>query len=645
MASDSNSDSNLEQWITTPLTSIVVPLFEDWKQHRSTPLAPNLNLHEKFQQVFTSEEQLAKIPSLNLIPHEKLRNNCLVRFRCMVQDIFDSEYYMGIYDQKLSDPTSSLHHQNINNPSPSISCGSFRDIADVRDGYEINFYSSENVTFERTPLFCISAPGETNWSQQIFQSSASPLPSVFVQSTANSPSASGSDNTPSRKRDLEVDSMEVDSDPKKNKDEETEKPPASSSFSSFSISSAKHHPAHEDNGIACLVKVYLQEHDLKLNDIVEFFGVLTRETQAPLDGDEDNFGQTVISFTVPRIHTFYHRKLSSMNPLLPPFSQIQLPYLMDTSHGNFKLLRERVVHHLASFLLGDQLAAEYLLFNFLSTIFLRQSVTPYGRLAINISELNSQQEIVHPLVSMVKELVPLCYSLPMTLENLNTSRFHPVKNYVTNRLEAGTLQLPERTILILNETCLQAGQLKERGVKNIQALQSVLSHQQLEYDFQYHRLEFPTNLCVIILSDGTSLLPVDCVIPLKPNANNNNIAVPTTQEFLNECRMYIGLCAQSEYTINPAVGEFIEKQFAEQRQQSHATGGKKMTADDLHVQMNIARLLTLSHGEKTLSLGRWEQTQSLERQRQQRIQEMKSRNNVTNAPTPPATATDRKSVV
>ena len=39
-----------------------------------------------------------KVPSLNDTPLHLLGPDTLVRFRCMVQDIFDSEFYLGIYE-------------------------------------------------------------------------------------------------------------------------------------------------------------------------------------------------------------------------------------------------------------------------------------------------------------------------------------------------------------------------------------------------------------------------------------------------------------------------------------------------------------------------------------------------------------------
>ena len=38
-----------------------------------------------------------QVPSLNTVPLEMLRDGCLVRYRAMVQDQFDPEFYFKLY--------------------------------------------------------------------------------------------------------------------------------------------------------------------------------------------------------------------------------------------------------------------------------------------------------------------------------------------------------------------------------------------------------------------------------------------------------------------------------------------------------------------------------------------------------------------
>lgn len=46
------------------------------------------------------------------------------------------------------------------------------------------------------------------------------------------------------------------------------------------------------------------------------------------------------------------------------------------------------------------------------------------------------------------------------------------------------------------------------GVRNVTALGNLISWQKVNYDFNYHQMEFPCNINVLIASEGRSLLPV-----------------------------------------------------------------------------------------------------------------------------------------
>jgi len=92
----------------------------------------------------------------------------------------------------------------------------------------------------------------------------------------------------------------------------------------------------------------------------------------------------------------------------------------------------------------------------------------------------------------------------MKLANANDCR----KDYDANKLLSGVLQLSAQTHLVLDETCLEPGQLDSKGVHNVAALGTLISQQKVDYDFQFYKLEFQTNIPVLVLSEGKSLLPV-----------------------------------------------------------------------------------------------------------------------------------------
>jgi len=53
--------------------------------------------------------------------------------------------------------------------------------------------------------------------------------------------------------------------------------------------------------------------------------------------------------------------------------------------------------------------------------------------------------------------------LPLSLSEVNSRQFVPKKDYTTNRLRAGLLQLSADTHLFVDETAMQPGQLDTNG--------------------------------------------------------------------------------------------------------------------------------------------------------------------------------------
>ena len=61
--------------------------------------------------------------------------------------------------------------------------------------------------------------------------------------------------------------------------------------------------------------------------------------------------------------------------------------------------------------------------------------------------------------------------------------------------------VPKRILFLRRGTCL------------------IACWRQLPYDFQFHSLDFPVDVPMLILSQGKSITPADCVVPLSPTAS------------------------------------------------------------------------------------------------------------------------------
>ncbi|GAB9470019.1 Camkk/camkk-meta protein kinase [Globisporangium polare] len=285
-------------------------------------------------------------------------------------------------------------------------------------------------------------------------------------------------------------------------------------------------------------------------------------------------------------------------------------------------VRQQLIEHLAQALDGDVLAAEYLLFCLLSRVYSRPDpTTPLGNLSLNLTLGNTlttdQVSLkVNRISAVVRSLVPVCTAVDLGLETLNESKFIPHKDYESDAMLSGVLQVPHGTVLLVNETTLSAGQLNDQGVKNVGALQSLVDKMLLPYDFQYYSMDFPQDVAVVSVSEGKSILPVTVSIPIVPAASSSSSEAATeSQELIEAFRVFIGVLRTLEVSIGNEQAEIAEKHYVACRQAK-----QEVSLDDLHRWLRIARLMALSHGEEVVSKAAWDRMLELETKRLDRIQ-------------------------
>lgn len=251
---------------------------------------------------------------------------------------------------------------------------------------------------------------------------------------------------------------------------------------------------------------------------------------------------------------------------------------------------------------------------------------PLGKFTVNLSGCPRNSIFTEHIYRIIQQLVPASYRLQMTIENMNHSRFIPHKDYTANRLVSGVLQLASNTSLVVDETQLEQGQLDTTGVHNVKALGNLITWQKVDYDFSYHQMEFPCNINVLITSEGRSLLPSDCQVHLQPQIippnmeeYMNSLLTAVLPSVLNKFRIYLSLLRLLDYSISDEVTKAVEEDFVEMRKNDP----ESITADDLHRTLLVARFLSLSAGQTTLSRERWLRAKQLEALRKARLQQQK----------------------
>ncbi|XP_051504614.1 mini-chromosome maintenance complex-binding protein-like isoform X1 [Myxocyprinus asiaticus] len=623
----------IHDWINNPL-GVVDGFFA---QSNSSPDWQK-KVVEYFKEKLKQNDAHTWVPSLNDVPMHYLKPNSFVKFRCIVQDMFDPEFFMGVYE--MNDPTSN---------SKLLKCGKYKDVTECG----VDFNSRNTVTSERQTFYCVPIPGESQWVKESYAGTSQ---ARVVPSTSYAPNR--------HKRSYEEDD-EMDTQPQLMKDlnqgaqssadshgnmepkrQETEAPNQNSSTSCCTSNLDLNFPLPGEKGPACLVKVYEEWDSFKLNEMLEVFGILSvdpalsmiadeREVSSlldPTEGMETVEEQRVHSppaSLVPRVHMLYAQPLLHNNPLLPPGTLEDNGDYLNSVLGELAAVRAELLTYLTHVLLGDSLAAEYLILHLVSKVYSRRDVLPLGKFTLNLSGCPHSTQYTDHLYKVIQQLVPSSYRLCMSLHNMNNQHMVPRKDYTANRLVSGTLQLANNTSLFLDETQLEQGQLNTTGVQNITALGNLISWQKVDYDFNYHQMEFPCNINVLIASEGQSLLPSDCQVHLRPTLNPPNLeeylsAVQVAQipPQLNKYRIYLSVARALNYTISDEITKAVEEDFVDMRKDDP----QSMSAEDLHRLLVVARLLSLSHGQNTLSRDGWMKAKQLEALRISRTQQQKCMN-------------------
>ncbi|KAG0600553.1 hypothetical protein M758_11G042700 [Ceratodon purpureus] len=526
-------------------------------------------VQELFQTCLFRENGHLQVPEINSGPVDAIPVNSLVRFRGMVQDMFDVEYYIGAYKDQGVWHTSK-----------------YMDTADVPSGPE-----AEPQMWDRRLFYCVPIPGENSWVKEPHSTRTSTAPSTSTMSQGEKRRRESSNEE-------ESEAMEADAPPSDDGGDNKRLRGDDAVSTSQGVSSAApdldlNIPLTSSEGkklVPCLVKVYDgQDADLKLNDVVEVFGVLTFDPELSAasfhqngvvndDMDvvgsaflDDNVSLRLPASKVPRLQCITLRKISSSDftSQIPEVAPTVLPL-------DFAQTRQSLLNYLTFSLGGDTLAAEYLLLHLLSQVHARVDSMALGKLSLNLTGCNPGSEgapspMAVAAANVISKLIPRSHLMPLSLETLNKAPIAPRKDYETNRLVTGAIQLADGTHLTLDETALQAGTLGTIGVQNLEVLKHLLQWQKVEYDFQYYKMEMPADVPVLVLSQGKSrILPTDVVLPLNPTASRGPVNI--TDSDLISWRHYIVKARAMDHSLDESMQKTVENDLVSARQEDRTLG-------------------------------------------------------------------------
>ncbi|KAI3993641.1 hypothetical protein MKX01_002654 [Papaver californicum] len=560
---------------------------------------------EVFKECLFDQNGISQVPILDSSTIGRIKPNSLVRFRGMVQDMLGNELYIGAFKD------GSTWRSN-----------KYTDVASFPMSS-----SSEMSMWERRLLYCVPVPGQSPWVVEASSSAAAASSEAAINRRDNWASQHGEkrrrdDDTSVDEMDFNISNHEVKGSPLSTKKMREDGLPCQASQSreleigeTSSMQSVI--PDFDTKSLSCLVKIYdSPETELKLNDVFEFVGVFTFDPELVASKDETDesdalFEDELVNLPpnkVARLHCLIHKKILIQDFLSGSPVTERVPYVI-------RGIRESLVGHLTAVLGNDGVAAQSVLLHLLSKVHSRVDTVAIGKLSLNLTGFTKETVSVfgNQLNLAIQSLLPLTQALPLTVEYLNTASLAPKKDYKANRLITGSLQLAEGTHLILDETQLNPGTLNSTGVENVKVLKSLMELQKVEYDFEYYKLEISSDVQLLVLSEGKSnILPADLVLPFQPSSVGSSLNADANA--LQAWRWYLATLRSLPHVIDPELQKVIENDLVEARQEDRSLG-----SSDFSRWLTMARLMSASFGETSLSLEHWQMVKELERLRKDRL--------------------------
>jgi len=604
-------------------TSSPLQVIHNMFDSRSPGVSWERAVEDHFRSELAKPGAMAGVTSLNTTANHSLSDGQLVKFRCMVQDMFDPEYYMAEYKVK------SLKDGSIQTRS-----GRFRDTVQCGPGEEIMEDGPESLSLrERVSLYCVSPPGEAAWVTEHYQRQ---------ETSGNNAGPSGT-QTNIMKRSLDTEETEQTREEDAVMDtemEDTVDPAEKIKRQKASVAAEGSSPATRNkalnnlnlpipsaNGRACIVKICdIADGELKLHDLVEFVGVVSLDPALSVSEEGEASMSTSPTLPppslVPRLHVLTWARMDSNNPLLSRAPASRSP-LEEVARVELHTL-------LTTCLLGDKLAADYLLLHLISRVYMRKDVLCLGKLSLNLHNMTTHEEWPRRLATVLSLLTTNSHYLPLTRNNLDSTSFSPRKDFEANRLVSGSLQLASGTHLWLDETVMTDGQLSQVGVKNLTSLGNLITWQKLEYDFEFQKMEYETDVACLVMSEGRSMLPSDVQLMVKPEGVEarpdlisktfNEVGAGLSGELLDRLRRYITTARMGEFSLTEQVMKAVQDDFVSMRQTDQG-----ITMEEFHSLLVLGRLVSLSFGRSTLTPGDWEDAKRMERERKERAASLPAR--------------------
>eukprot|EP01132_Coremiostelium_polycephalum_P005287 gene5287-6581_t len=568
----------------------------------------NQSIENHFKTLCLNPDFYESIPFIQTLTDSDLNHDRLVRIRCMIQDIFDPQFYPSTHRVINKATNKSVINEEIDS-------------------------EFESDTFDRLVLFVIPIPCENKWTKSdIHQTTKNNQPTSNTKKRSLNNDDEENNNNNNSKNEKSFKNSTIDEKQQNNKENNVNNNNNNSNSNNnnnnikkkknYNLEKIYNFPVpmsnYQPNQTPFIVKVYdCDDSIFKLNQIVEFVGIIPKFQPTDINTDSDNLPSTLYDFfehinfeddpnipdtLVPKFHAITYKHI---DPYLHP-SQTKFPFLINDQQqqqqpidkSEIKKTRTELLQYLTDSI-GDPLVSEYFLYYLLSKTTSHTAGMCLGNFSINISIPN--RENAKKLPSIIEKLLSILvlrsYKYALSIDGLNDDDFVPVKDYDSNRIISGLLQLPQNTHLLIDETTLSEGKIERRGLNNLDSLKSISLLQKIEYEFQYHQIEMKTDIQLIDISFGKALVSCFCQVLLDSNVelkmpNDNDV------QLLDCFTKYI--CLLQNLPLGKSSEEdsnFIQDDFVQSRQDN-----PELPKEILHYWLTLGKLVAYSFGEDSISI-------------------------------------------
>jgi hypothetical protein len=319
---------------------------------------------------------------------------------------------------------------------------------------------------------------------------------------------------------------------------------------------------------------------------------------------------------------------------------------------DFKETRSKLKSVFSEIFGGDELLSEYLLMYLSSRVFSRYSTIVTGKLCLNISKLKLEKDLqtleinpsnkfnISSIDACLKKLFgSICNQslfFSSTVKNLNDIPFKSFFDVNKDELRQGYLQVVDSTYLLLDERVIEAGQLNENGLNNLQALANLIEGQFMHYEYPYNKVkailikvEINQDVKIMVLSETKPLIsknaPSITEVPLvRSHPFNFGFLDTLKEQEFEKFKQYMFLIQHPflKFVIENEISEKIQKDFLSERSKN-----PEYSPDNLDKNLNLSKLYAISNGATNLLFEDYFKVKELESYRSKRLLDGENKNN------------------